>query len=326
MNKLKGAVSVASNSYGAATGYGTQVKYLVDRMVKHGLDVAVLANYGLEGRIETVKTPAGKITQYPRGYKPYSDDVLPLWHKQHVAESKADRSAIITLYDVWVYQDLTVDCEVLAWTPIDHVSMSPRIGRVLVKPNVTPVAMAPHGARQMEEAGIHCEYVPHSVDTKVFTPTDTIEGVPSRKYLGVDDDAFLVGMVAANKANGILHRKALAENLLAFAEFKRRKPDAQLYLHMEPSNAFQGFKIIDLLKSCGLSDESVVIADSDRLRVGYSQKDLAGFYTAFDVLLAPSYGEGFGVPTVEAQACGTRVIGSNWAATPDLVSEDGWLV
>jgi glycosyltransferase involved in cell wall biosynthesis len=43
-------------------------------------------------------------------------------------------------------------------------------------------------------------------------------------------------------------------------------------------------------------------------------------------MLATSYGEGFGVPTMEAQACGTRVIGSNWAATPDLVSEDSWLV
>jgi glycosyltransferase involved in cell wall biosynthesis len=45
-----------------------------------------------------------------------------------------------------------------------------------------------------------------------------------------------------------------------------------------------------------------------------------------DVLLAPSYGEGFGVPTMEAQACGTRVIASGWAASQDLVSKDGFLV
>jgi glycosyltransferase involved in cell wall biosynthesis len=45
-----------------------------------------------------------------------------------------------------------------------------------------------------------------------------------------------------------------------------------------------------------------------------------------DVLLAPSYGEGFGVPTIEAQACGTPVIASGWAASQDLVSEDGWLI
>jgi glycosyltransferase involved in cell wall biosynthesis len=45
-----------------------------------------------------------------------------------------------------------------------------------------------------------------------------------------------------------------------------------------------------------------------------------------DVLLATSLGEGFGVPTVEALGCGTRVIGSGWAATPDLISEDSWMV
>jgi glycosyltransferase involved in cell wall biosynthesis len=44
------------------------------------------------------------------------------------------------------------------------------------------------------------------------------------------------------------------------------------------------------------------------------------------VLLAAGYGEGFGIPTVEAQACGTRVIGSSWAATPDLLSDDCWMV
>ena len=55
-------------------------------------------------------------------------------------------------------------------------------------------------------------------------------------------------------------------------------------------------------------------------------KDLATYYSAMDVLLATSMGEGFGVPTIEAQACGTRVIGSGWAATEDLVSDECWLV
>jgi glycosyltransferase involved in cell wall biosynthesis len=61
-------------------------------------------------------------------------------------------------------------------------------------------------------------------------------------------------------------------------------------------------------------------------KYGMSQADLAALYSAMDVLLASGMGEGFGLPTVEAQACGTRVIGSSWAATPDLVAEDSWLV
>jgi glycosyltransferase involved in cell wall biosynthesis len=39
-----------------------------------------------------------------------------------------------------------------------------------------------------------------------------------------------------------------------------------------------------------------------------------------------SYGEGFGVPVVEAQACGTNVITSGFAATQDLAGPDSFLV
>jgi glycosyltransferase involved in cell wall biosynthesis len=53
---------------------------------------------------------------------------------------------------------------------------------------------------------------------------------------------------------------------------------------------------------------------------------MAALYSAFDVLLHPSMGEGFGLTALEAQACGTRVITSSWAASPDLASEDSWLV
>jgi glycosyltransferase involved in cell wall biosynthesis len=44
-----------------------------------------------------------------------------------------------------------------------------------------------------------------------------------------------------------------------------------------------------------------------------------------DVYLGISYGEGFGVGTVEAQACGTPVIVSDICASTELCG-DGWLV
>jgi glycosyltransferase involved in cell wall biosynthesis len=56
-----------------------------------------------------------------------------------------------------------------------------------------------------------------------------------------------------------------------------------------------------------------------------SQHDVAALYTAADVLLATSYGEGFGLPVVEAQACGTPVIVSDFTAQPELVG-GGWIV
>ena len=48
-------------------------------------------------------------------------------------------------------------------------------------------------------------------------------------------------------------------------------------------------------------------------------------YNAFDVLASPSYGEGFGIPIIEAQACGVPVIVSDWTAMTELCGA-GWLV
>jgi glycosyltransferase involved in cell wall biosynthesis len=137
---------------------------------------------------------------------------------------------------------------------------------------------------------------------------------------------FLVAMVAANKANGIIHRKAYDVNFMAFSAHLQSHPDSHLYVHADPAPNVGGFDLGLLARVCGIPPEKITFANRDKYRVGYSQAELAALYSAADVLLAPSYGEGFGVPCIEAQSCGTRVVGSSWAATADLVAEDGWLV
>ena len=325
--KINGAIALATNSPGTPTGYGVQADYLVNRLVRHGIKTAVLSNHGLESRKETITTPYGKAAHYPKGYAPYSEDVIPLWYEDFMRDKPGIPGAVMTLFDVWVYNKLRFDGKILSWVPLDHVTMPPAVAHFLSKPNVTPIAMSPHGQRQMKkDLGIDSVYIPHSVDTSVFKPTEKIRGVATRKYMGVPEDAFLVTMVAANKANGIVHRKALAEQLLAFAALRRKHSDAYLYLHMTPSKTFGGFELAALLPAVGLSPESVIIADEEQLRFGYPQKELAAFYTASDVLLAASYGEGFGVPLIESQACGTPVITGNWTAMPDLVADTSYLV
>jgi glycosyltransferase involved in cell wall biosynthesis len=324
--KFKGAVSLASNSIGSSTGYGVQGKYLAEKLLKHGVKVANLSNYGLEGRVDTIRTKHGDVKHYPRGQVLYSEDVMQLWHKDFTKAFPELKSYLFTLYDVWVYNNLKFDGEIISWVPLDHITLPPLVAKFLLRDQVTPIAMSPHGKRQLDEAGIESTYIPHAVDTKVFKPTDTYEGMPTREYLEVPEDAFLVSMVQANKANGQIHRKALAEQFLAFGMFRKEYPNSYLYLHMEPNKAFGGFDLPKLLKACGLDQSCVLMADSDILRTGYPQEFLSAIYTASDVLLGCSYGEGFGVPVVEAQACGTRVITSGFAATQDLAGPDSWIV
>jgi glycosyltransferase involved in cell wall biosynthesis len=324
--KLRGSVSVYSNSPDQPTGYGQQARYLVDRLKRDGLDVAAISNYGLEGIKRELDTPYGTIPHFARGFDLYSNDTAPADHKVFAASKPGQPSAMITLYDVWVLTSQGFDdINILAWTPLDHVTLPPRVETFLRKTNVTPVAMAPHGVRQMEAKGIECKYAPHGIDTKIMKPTFKIDGQAIEEHMGTKD-RYVVGMVAANKSSGLIHRKAFSENLLAFSIFKKKHPDAMLYLHTEPTGKGVGWNLPSLLHSLGIEKDDVAFPDPTSYRYGIAQETLAAYYTGMDVLLATSYGEGFGVPTLEAQAAGTRVIGSNWAATPDLVSADSWVV
>jgi glycosyltransferase involved in cell wall biosynthesis len=325
--KLDMTLSLASNTIGSPTGYGMQGQLLAERLLKHGAKVANLSNYGLEGNISTLKFGKHEIPHYPRGFALYSEDVLGLWHQHHLAQAPNKKNAIIGLYDVWVWNNMQYDGKFFAWVPLDHITLPPAVAAFLRKPNVTAIAMSPHGVRQLAENGIASFYIPHSVDTSVYKPTPTIEGKPGKEYIGIQPDDFLVGMVAANKANGgFFHRKAFAENLLAFSIFAKDKPDVKLYLHTEPSAVYGGFNLPMLLQSVGIELDRVIFPDPVLHRIGYPPEVISGLYTAFDVFLSVSYGEGFGVPTIEAQACGSPVITSNFAASQDLASEDSWKV
>jgi len=58
--------------------------------------------------------------------------------------------------------------------------------------------------------------------------------------------------------------------------------------------------------------------------LGYvKDEDLPALYSAADCFLYPSVYEGFGLPPLEAMACGTPVITSNASSLPEVVGESG---
>jgi glycosyltransferase involved in cell wall biosynthesis len=67
---------------------------------------------------------------------------------------------------------------------------------------------------------------------------------------------------------------------------------------------------------------------TDRVHfVGYVPgKELPWWYNAADLFVYPSVFEGFGLPPLEAMACGTPVITSNVSSLPEVVGQAGLLV
>lgn len=308
------------------TGYGMQTAQATPRIHKMGHDVAISAYYGLAGT--TLEWEGMKV--YPQFAEGYGVDIVvphALHHfgagPGHDFRNFTAAGWIITLGDVWVFQaPLLQDMSVAAWVPIDHETIPPVVRQWFDQNNAVPIAMSQFGHKRLVESGLeHALYVPHAIDTNVFRPGDKDE---ARERAGLPKDAFVVAMVAANYGKDAA-RKAFYEQILAFAQLHAKHPDAVLALHTNVSSPRQGVDIHRLLDDAGLPKTAYVISDQYRMRIGVPAEAVADIYRAADVLTNTSWGEGFGVTIVEAQACGTPVVVTDTTSMPELCGS-GWLV
>lgn len=326
-NAAPRSILIASNSPWAETGYGQQTAQLSRRLKRDGHKIAFAANYGLEG---TTSEWEG-MPIYPRGFDLHSSDVVPAYMHAWQHRNPDLDPLLLTLYDVWVYRGPQWDTvqNIASWVPIDHYPIPPDVLAFVRRDNVTPIAMSKFGQQMLQQASVECEYAPHAIDTNVFKPTPDFDSpmgrMTGRQFMGIDDpDAFVVTMVSANKGQ-VPNRKAFPESFLAFAMFAKEYPEAVLYCHTESKGAMGGIDLEILAKSCGIKESQIKFPDPFIWRMGIPANVLAAIYTGSDCLLQPSMGEGFGIPLIEAQACGLRAVVSNATAQPELLG-DGWLV
>lgn len=307
-----------SNAPWAGTGYGQQTDITTELLTAAGHDVAILANYGLNG------APRGwkGMPVYPGGYDTWANDVLSLHSRHHFGESNG---VIVTLCDVWVIKNPALkEMPLASWVPIDHTPIPPKVAQFFAEYNSHPIAMSKFGLAELQNLGLDASYVPHAIDTDLFRPLTEIDGRPVREVLGLPADAFVVGMNAANKGSHKI-RKSFPQVFLAFAMFQRKRPDAILYLHAEKFGHSAGVDLVRLAQACGVPESAIRYTDQYAYRMGLKPELLAAMYSCFDVLASPSMGEGFGIPVVEAQACGVPVIVSDATAQPELCGS-GWTV
>ena len=321
--RCKGRICIYSNSPWAPTGYGQQTSQLTKYLMADGYAVSVISNYGLEA----TSTDWNGVRIYPRGFDLYSNDVIAA-HAKHWFEQEPDApNLLLTLYDVWVIKNPSLkEFNVASWVPIDHLPAPTEVLKFCRQDFVHPIAMSLFGDRELTKAEIDHSYAPHGIEA-TFKPTeyyqDGEEKVYPREFMEVDKDDFVVTINSANK--GIPPRKGFGEMFLAFSVFAKNKPDAKLYVHCERDGAAGGIKLLELAKACGLTDDQVKFVNQYAIRTGVPPQLLAVIYTTSDVFLCTSLGEGFGIPVIEAAACGTKTIVTNATAQPELVGE-GWLV
>jgi glycosyltransferase involved in cell wall biosynthesis len=314
-----------SNAPWASSGYGTQTRQVVPRLAAAGHQVAIAANFGLQGHMLDYEIDGQTIRIYPTGYTQYSADVIP-GHALDWFHDTPGQGQVITLFDVWAMRnEQLADLNIAAWCPVDHMPAPPAVVKWFHDYGATPIAMAQYGREQLTRAGLDTLYVPHSYEPDVLYPED--QG-GARRALGLPEDRFIVGIVAANIGR-FPPRKAWAEQFAAFARFHHEHPDSLLYVHANQYPDLDGLELDVLAMGMAVPPDALVFADQYVVRRGASDRTMRLLYSAFDVLSFTSMGEGFGLPALEAQACGTPCIVSDFSAQRELVAAEdglGWRV
>ncbi len=306
-NSKKLRIMVNTNGVWSPSGYAQQAKQFLPLMAKAGYPTSCVAFYGLEGGMVGLDG----ITFYPRIASQWGEDAM-INHSKHF-----NADVVFTLQDIWVLDPnamRTLATQKRRWipiVPIDHEPIPPAVKERL-KLAYRIVSYAPFGTRELQDQGFHSTYIPHTVDTKVFYKRNKSE---VRKGMGIPDDVFLFGMVAANKDNP--PRKSFQEAMEAFKRFHDKHPKSALYFHTLTKQQ-GGFPIDEYAKVLGIADCVYAVEPYETLYL-IDQSDMSKVYSAMDCLLAPAQNEGFGVPLIEAQACEVPVIATDFTAMRDLV-------
>jgi glycosyltransferase involved in cell wall biosynthesis len=136
----------------------------------------------------------------------------------------------------------------------------------------------------------------HGVDLALYHPLDQ---TACRAALGLPLDAVLVGNVGQNQP-----RKRWDLTLQAFQMLHEgwgAAPPLRLYCHCQPQDVV-GWDLPQLARVMGLSD--VVLFPRDLPSCGYDESQMPLVYNSLDLQWSTSWGEGFGLTTLEGMACG----------------------
>ena len=174
-----------------------------------------------------------------------------------------------------------------------------------------------------------------------------IEDKDAHKALyGIDSKFKVIGTVMRNQ-----RRKLYPDLFIAFKKFLNVSTDKNFYLYCHTSYPDLGWDIPELLQEHGLSSHVLFTyicnetgkffpslfkgpiiqspftgrrsATLSNVKKGLIDADLAKVYNLFDLYVQYANSEGFGIPMVEAAACGIPIMATDYSAMESVVRELG---
>jgi glycosyltransferase involved in cell wall biosynthesis len=250
--------------------------------------------------------------QYPLHFDLPDADIYHLT-SQYFASAlmlqRFDRPVVVTAHDMIAYvlgDDPRLNCYGHAahrW--FDHLAM--------------------RGLKRADALIADSEWTKRTIMAELGIPGERIRVIPLGVDLGtfhrrpVDDDFRARAGLSAD-CRWILYvgseqpRKNFLALIRAFAELRRTRPDLRLVKIGNPELEGERRKAVALARRLGILDDIL-------FRRTVPEADLPRYYSAADLFVFPSLYEGFGLPPLEALACGAPVVCSNATSLPEVVGD-----
>ena len=273
--------------------------------VKPGsLRTGFLKEWETDSRLRWVE--AGRLMRPWRG----ALDRLDLYHGTNFKMQTGGRhGGLVTIYDLWLDQHPEYSTKLLGQRPSFYRTR--RTARRARK----VITISESSARDIESLyGLpreHIVVIPCGVSDDFRPASDKTAMTQLRRRLGLTTDRFILFVGGADpRKNHQTLLKAYARRLVQLKAYS-------LVLVGDSVHRFGNF--MDTIRAYGLDGRAVC---AGRLSVA----DLRVLYSHADLFVFPSVYEGFGMPVLEAMACGAPVITSNTTALPEVAGEAAMLV
>ena len=185
-------------------------------------------------------------------------------------------------------------------------------------PNKILYKLALRGAKKAEKVITTSQCIKKDITEYLKIPEDKIEivyiGLDHRKFKIIekphidyfDPEHFNILYVGSE-----LPRKNLPTLIKAFYRLKKKLPEVKLIKVGGAVWQKGREELNELIKELNL--------EKDVLFAGQAEESLPLFYNAADLFVFPSLYEGFGLPPLEAMACGCPVIASEYGSLPEVL-------
>ena len=328
------------------TGYGVVSREMVKRLVERGHEVFVM---GWDFNGEDFPHPEGW-TMVHAGIGSFGCDETngprsPRTIDVNLARIKPD--VYFSLIDPWLIGPMSDACikanvPHIAYLPIDGFPVS-RAWIQQLRAVHTPLWMSHFGASEFESfvnrwesagsgpehlrdpfidryVGQPREVLYHGVDLDVFKPVSREQKMAWREALGIGHWSTVFLSVGRNT-----NRKQQPRLLHAFKRMLSEHPDPDsvgLVMHVgDPTNlmGMGGWDLPWMIQDLDLSRNVTFSDTSTNPLHGLPREDMARLFAMADAHVLATGGEGFGVPSAEAMACGIPIILPDNSTGPELV-------